>query len=59
MTKSTKKKKKNDDNVTTANLGIIVIFPIFCLLGAKTTDSGGIVYNTYIFNISDLLCYKN
>ena len=52
--------KKFDDDVMSANCGIIAIFPIYGQFGAiRKRDSGRIVYKTYIFIYSNLLPYKN
>ena len=51
---------KFDDNVMSANYGVIVIFPIYGQFGAiQKPDSGRIVCKTYIFINSILSSYKN
>ena len=51
---------KFDDNVMSANYGVIVIFPIYGQFGAiQKPDSGRIVCKTYIFINSNLSSYKN
>ena len=51
---------KFDDNVMSANYGVIVIFPIYGQFGAiQKLDSGRIVCKTYIFINSNLSSYKN
>ena len=51
---------KFDDNVMSANYGVIVIFPIYGQFGAiQKPDSGRIVCKTYIFINSNLSPYKN
>ena len=57
---TSKKKKKIDDGVMSANCDVIVIFPIYGQFGAVwKPDSGRIVCKTYIFINSNLLSYKN
>ena len=52
--------KKIDDNVTSENCDVIVIFPISDQFGAIwKPDSERIVCKTYIFINSNLLSYKN
>ena len=52
--------RKFDDNVMSANCGVIAIFSIYGQFGAfRMSDSGRIVRKTYIFIISNLLSYKN
>ena len=54
------KSTKFDDNVMSANYGVIVIFPIYGQFGAiQKPDSGRIVCKTYIFINSILSSYKN
>ena len=50
--KTSKKKKKFDDDVMSTNCDVIVIFLIY-------GQSGAIVYKTYTFIKSSLLSYKN
>ena len=63
VTKLDKKKKiplkKIDDNIMLENYDVIVIFPIYGQFGAiRKVDSGGIVYEKYIFINSSLLSYE-
>ena len=52
VTKLNKRKKTTSKNVMSANHDVIIVFPIYCQLGAiRKLDSGRIV--------CDLLSYKN
>ena len=64
VTKLDKKIKKTsktfDHDIIPANCDAIVIFPIFGeFTEIRKPDSGRIIYKTYIFIKSNLLCYKN
>ena len=51
--------KKFDDNATSANCDVIVIFPIYGQFGAiRKPDSGRTVCKFYIFINSNLLSYR-
>ena len=55
-----KSSKKFDDNVMSECSDVIVIFPIFCQIGAIwKLDSGRIVCKIYVFINSNLLSYKS
>ena len=55
-----KMSKKLDDDVMSKNWDVIVIFPIYGILGAfRKPNSGRIVSKTYSFINSNLLSYKN
>ena len=63
VTKSEKENKttlkKFDNDVMLANCDVIVVLPVCGKFGAiRRTDSGLIVYNSYIFIKSNLLSYK-
>ena len=56
----TTSKKKNNDDIMSEYLDVIVIFSIFGQFGAiRKPDSGCTVCKTYIFINSNLLSYKN
>ena len=60
LDKRNKTSKKFDNDVMSANCGVIAIFPIYGQLGEiRKRNSGRIVYKTYIFIKSNLLSYKN
>ena len=52
--------RKFDDDVVSADCGVIVIFPIYGQFGAiRKPNSGRMVCKTYIFINSNLISYKN
>ena len=54
------KLKKFDDDVTSANCDVTIIFPVFGQFGAIwKPHSGRIVCKTYISIYSNFLSYKN
>ena len=56
----TKKLRKFEDDVMSANCNAIVIFSVYGQFGAiRKPDSGRLVYKTYIFSKSNLMPYKN
>ena len=56
----TKKLRKFEDDVMSANCNAIVIFSVYGQSGAiRKPDSGRLVYKTYIFSKSNLMSYKN
>ena len=58
-TRNTEITKKVDDNVMSANCGLIISFLFYGRFGAiRKPDSGGMDYKTYIFINSNLLSYK-
>ena len=56
----TKKLRKFEVDVMSANCNAIVIFSVYGQFGAiRKPDSGCLVYKTYIFSKSNLMSYKN